>query len=59
MEFLCEFDFEIKHVKDKETKVVDALSEKSQVASMSMCKFDLRERVIDTLEKHEHYIQVK
>ena len=28
MEFLCEFDFEIKHIKGKENKVVDALSRK-------------------------------
>ena len=26
--FLCEFDFEIKHIKGKENKVADALSEK-------------------------------
>ena len=28
MEFLCEFDFEIKHIKGKENKVADALSNK-------------------------------
>ena len=28
LEFLCEFDFEIKHIKGKENKVVDALSRK-------------------------------
>ena len=28
MEFLCEFDFEIKHRKGKENKVVDALNRK-------------------------------
>ena len=27
-EFLCEFDFEIRHIKGKEKKVVDALSGK-------------------------------
>ena len=30
MEFLCQFDFEIKHIKGKENKVVDALSRKGQ-----------------------------
>ena len=30
LEFLCEFDFEIKHIKGKENKVVDALSRKVQ-----------------------------
>ena len=28
LEFLCEFDFEIKHIKGKENKVVDALGRK-------------------------------
>ena len=28
LEFLCEFDFKIKHIKGKENKVVDALSRK-------------------------------
>ena len=28
LEFLCEFDFEIKHIKGKENKVVDALSQR-------------------------------
>ena len=28
LEFLCEFDFEIKHIKGKENKVADALSGK-------------------------------
>ena len=30
LEFLCEFDFEIKHIKGKENKVADALSRKMQ-----------------------------
>ena len=38
LEFLCEFDFEIKHVEGRENKVVDAFSMKFQIASMSMCK---------------------
>ena len=43
MEFLCEFDFEIKHIKGKENKVVDALSRKAQemhVASLSIFQSD-------------------
>ena len=40
LEFLCEFDFEIKNIKGKENKVADALSRKMQemhVASLSIC----------------------
>ena len=39
MDFLCEFDFEIKHIKRKENKVIDALNKKVQemhVASVSI-----------------------
>ena len=46
LEFLCEFDFKIKHIKGKENKVVDALSRKVQemhVASLSICQSDLRQ----------------
>ena len=45
LEFLCEFDFEIKHIKGKENKVVNAFSRKVQemhVASLSICQSDLR-----------------
>ena len=45
LEFLCEFDFEIKHIKGKENKVVDALNRKvheMHVASLSTCQPDLR-----------------
>ena len=41
LEFLCEFYFEIKHIKGKENKVVDVLSRKVQemhVASVSFCQ---------------------
>ena len=43
---LCEFDFEIKHIKGKENKVADALSRKMQemhVASLSIFQSDLRQ----------------
>ena len=49
LEFLCEFDFEIKNIKGKENKVVDALSRKVQemhVASLSTCQPDLRQQQI-------------
>ena len=45
LEFLCEFDFEIKHIKGKENKVADALSRKVQemhVTSLSICQSELR-----------------
>ena len=44
LEFLCEFDFEIKHIKRKENKVANALSRKVQemhVASLSIFQSEL------------------
>ena len=35
LEFLCEFEFDFKHVKGKEDKVVDALSRKFHMVAVS------------------------
>ena len=46
MEFFCEFDFEIKHIKRKENKVADSLSRKVQemhVSSIRISQSDLRQ----------------
>src|SRR5882762_7301926 len=62
LEFLCEFDFEIKHIKGKENKVADALSRKMQemhVASLSICQSNLRQQIIDHVTGDELYGQVK
>jgi hypothetical protein len=42
MEFLYEFDFENKHIKEKENKVVDALSRKMHVATINICQSNLK-----------------
>ena len=50
LEFLCEFDFEIKHIEGKENKVVDALSKKvheMHVASLSIFQSDLRQHIVN------------
>ena len=58
-EFLCEFDFEIKHVKEKENKVVDALSLKFYVAALSVFKSDFSTRVLEAQNNDKTYLQVK
>ena len=58
LEFLCEFDFEIKHIKGKENKVADALSRKMQemhVASLSICQSDLRQQIVDHVAGDDLY----
>ena len=62
LEFLCEFEFEIKHIKGKENKVADALSRKVQemhVASLSICQSDLRQQIVSHVARDELYEQVK
>ena len=62
LEFLCEIDFEIKHIKGKENKVVDALSRKVQeihVTSLSICQSNLRQQIVSHTAKDEMYVQVK
>ena len=61
LEFLCEFDFEIKHIKGKENKVADALSRKMQemhVASLSICQTYLRHQIVNHTAEDEMYVQV-
>ena len=62
LEFLCEFDFEIKHIKGKENKVVDALSRKVQerhVASVSVFQSELKQQIVNHVAEDELYVQVK
>ena len=58
LDFLCEFDFEIKHIKGKENKVADALNRKMQemhVASLSIFQSDLRQHFINHVAGDELY----
>ena len=60
--FLCEFYFEIKHIKGKENKVVNALSRKvheMHVASLSICQSDLRQQIVNHTADNEMYVQIK
>ena len=62
LDFLCEFDFEIKHIKGKENKVVDALRRKVHemyVASLSIFQPDLRERIVNHTTENEMDVQIK
>ena len=59
LKFLCDFYFEIKHVKGKENEVVDTLSRKFHVAALSVCKLDLGPRFLEAQISYETYLQVK
>jgi hypothetical protein len=50
MEFLCEYDFEINHIKEKENKVVDALSRRVHeihATTISMYQTDINRRILE------------
>jgi hypothetical protein len=53
MALLSKFDFEIKHIKGKENKVVDALSRSMKtihLAAVSTCEMNVKERVRNAQE---------
>jgi hypothetical protein len=50
LEFMCEYDFDIKHIKGKENKVVDALSRKVHelhATTISMYRMDIKDRILE------------
>jgi hypothetical protein len=50
LEFMCEYDFEIKHIKGKENKVPDALSRRVHelhVIAISMYQTDIKSRILE------------
>jgi hypothetical protein len=50
LDFLCEYDFDIKHIKGKENKVADALSRKVHelhATSISMYKTEIKDRILE------------
>ena len=62
LEVLCEFYFDIKHIKGKENKFVDALSRRfhaMDASTISMCKLYLKTRILEADISNEHYLQVK
>jgi hypothetical protein len=62
MEFLSEYNFDIKHIKEKENKVFDALSRRVHImhaTTVSMHQSDLKRRILDGLVTDQHYLQVR
>jgi hypothetical protein len=62
MEFLSEYDFDIKHIKGKENKVVDALTRRVHLmhaTSISMHQLDLKIKILDVVVTDKHYLQEK
>jgi hypothetical protein len=50
LEFLCEYDFDIKHIKGKENKVANALSRKLHelhATAISMYRTEIKDRILE------------
>jgi hypothetical protein len=50
LEFMCEYDFEIKHIKGKENKVVDALNKRVHelhAIAISMYQTNIKSKILD------------
>ena len=59
LEFYCEFDFEIKHIKGKENKVADESNRKVleiHVASISFFQSKLRQHIVNHVAEDELYV---
>jgi hypothetical protein len=62
LEFLSEYDYDIKYIKGKENKFVDALSRKVHLmhaTTVNMHHSNLKSRILDGLVTNQHYLQVK
>jgi hypothetical protein len=58
LEFLCEYDFEINHVKGKENKVTDALSRRVHelhATTISMYQNDIKSRILEAANEDLQY----
>jgi hypothetical protein len=62
LNFLSEYDFDIKHIKGKENKVVDALSRRvheMHATTINMCQSNLKDRIIEAGKLDKKYMEVK
>ena len=59
LEFLCEYEFDIKHIKGKENKVADVLSRRVHImhaTTVSMHQSDLKNIILDGLVTYQNYL---
>jgi hypothetical protein len=58
LEFLCEYDFDIKHIKGKENKVADAINRKVHelhAIAISMYKTEIKDRILEAANADLQY----
>jgi hypothetical protein len=58
LEFLCEYDFDIKHIKGKENKVANALSRKVHelhATAISMYQTEMKDKILEAANADLQY----
>jgi hypothetical protein len=58
LEFMCEYDFDIRHIKGKDNKVADALNRKVHelhATTISMYKTELKDRIVEAASADLQY----
>jgi hypothetical protein len=62
LDFLNEYDFDIKHIKGKENKVVDALNRRvheMHATTISMYQSNLKDRILEVAKSYNKCMEVK
>jgi hypothetical protein len=62
LEFLSEYDFDVNHIQGKENKVTDALNgrvHEIHATTISMYKYDLKDRILGVAKSNQHYLKTK
>jgi hypothetical protein len=62
LEFLSEYDFDIKHIKREENKLVDALNrrvDEVHATTISMYKSNLKDKIVEAAKSDQHYMETK
>jgi hypothetical protein len=61
LEFLSEYDFDIKHIKGKENKVVDALNRRVHelhATTINMYQSDLKDKILEAAKSDLQYMEL-
>jgi hypothetical protein len=62
LKFLNEYDFDIKHIKGKENKVVDALNRRvhdMHATTISMYQTNLCDKILEVAKSDLRYVDIK
>jgi hypothetical protein len=62
LDFISEYDFDIKHIKGKENKVVDALNRRvheMHATTISMYQSDLKDKILEAAKSDQKYMELK